>query len=122
MLEKAPGEVLILATGKELSLEDLQDSFGVTNTTLYVRSQTVTSRRKESSSDEADGCYGLTEGGHEVAGVDLPGVTEVWLDLLPAGIKSALVDAPGFDVQHVETALTTTANNKMWFLVWPSLL
>lgn len=41
--------------------------------------------------------------------VDLFGVTEVWLDLHPAGIKLPLMDATGFDVKHIVTDLTTTA-------------
>lgn len=53
--------------------------------------------------------YVLTVGGHEEAGVDLLGVAEVWLDLLPAGIKLPLMDAAGFDVQHVVTDLPITA-------------
>ena len=53
-------------------------------------------------------CDELTVGGHEEALVDLFGVAEVWLDLLPAGIKPPLVDAAGFDVQNVETDLTET--------------
>lgn len=56
-----------------------------------------------------DCCYVLTVGGHEEAGVDLLGVAEVWLDLLPAGIKLPLMDAAGFDVQHVITDLPITA-------------
>lgn len=56
--------------------------------------------------------------------VDLFGVTEVWLNLLPAGIKLPLMDATGFDVQHIVTDLTTTTTtggergkrNKVYFV------
>lgn len=44
--------------------------------------------------------------------VDLFGVTEVWLDLLPASIKLPLMDATGFDVQHIITDLTTTSGER----------
>lgn len=52
--------------------------------------------------------YVLTVGGHEETSVDLLGVTEVRLDLVAAGIKPSPMDAAGFDVQHVEAALSTT--------------
>lgn len=48
----------------------------------------------------------LTVGRHEETSVDLFGVTKVWLDLLPTGIKLPLVDATGLDVKHIETNLT----------------
>lgn len=44
--------------------------------------------------------------------VDLFGVTEVWLDLLPASIKLPLMDATGFDVQHTITDLTATSGER----------
>lgn len=50
-------------------------------------------------------CFLLTVGGHEETSVDLFGVAEVWLNLLPAAFKLPLVDATGFDVQHKETGL-----------------
>lgn len=37
--------------------------------------------------------------------VDLLGVTEVWLYLVAAGIKLPLMDATGFDVQHIVAEL-----------------
>lgn len=57
-------------------------------------------------------CHLLTVGGHEETSVDLFGVTEVWLNLLPAGIELPLMDAAGFDVQHIETDLSMTAGHK----------
>lgn len=53
-------------------------------------------------------CSLLTVRGHEVARVHLLGVTKVWLNLLAAGIKLPLVDATGFDVQHIVAGLTST--------------
>lgn len=50
-------------------------------------------------------CHLLTVGGHEETSVDLFGVAEVWLDLIPTGIELSLMDAARFDVQHVETEL-----------------
>lgn len=57
-------------------------------------------------------CALLTVGGHEEASVDLSGVTEVWLDLLPSSIEPPLVDADGSDVQHVETELPEKQNQQ----------
>lgn len=54
-----------------------------------------------------DWCGLLTVRGHEVASGDLLGVTEVWLDLLATGIKLPLMDATGFDVQHIVADLTS---------------
>lgn len=51
--------------------------------------------------------YVLTVGGHEETSVDLFGVTEVWLDLVAADIELPLVDAAGFDVEHIKTVLLT---------------
>lgn len=51
--------------------------------------------------------YVLTVGGHEETSVDLFGVTEVWLDLVAAHIELPLVDAAGFDVEHIKTVLLT---------------
>lgn len=48
----------------------------------------------------------LTVGGHKEACVDLSGVAEVRLHLLPTDFEFPLMDASGFDVQHVETYLT----------------
>lgn len=42
-----------------------------------------------------------------MASVDLLGVTEVWLDLLAAAVKLPLMDATGFDVQHIVADLTS---------------
>lgn len=50
----------------------------------------------------------LTIGRHEETSVDFFGVTEVWLNLLPTGIELPLMDAAGFDVQHIETDLSVT--------------
>lgn len=57
-------------------------------------------------------CFLLTVGGHEEASVDLFGVTEVWLNLFPAGIELPLMDAAGFDVEYRETDLPMTAGKK----------
>lgn len=62
-------------------------------------------------------CRLLTVGGHEETGVDLLGVTEVRLDLLPAGIELSLMDPARFDVEHVETDLTVTGEEKKQSLV-----
>lgn len=45
-----------------------------------------------------------------MASVDLLGVTEVWLHLVAAGIKLPLMDATGFDVQHIVAEL----RSKWW--------
>lgn len=47
----------------------------------------------------------LTVGGHEETSVDLFGVTEVWLDLVAAGIELPLMNAAGFYIQHTKTVL-----------------
>ena len=47
----------------------------------------------------------LTVGGHEEASVDYFAFTEVWFHFLPPGIKLPLVNAAGFNVQHIETGL-----------------
>lgn len=47
----------------------------------------------------------LTVGGHEESGVDLSGVAEVGLDLVPARVELPVVDPPGSDVEHVEPDL-----------------
>ena len=60
-------------------------------------------------------CRLLTVGGHEEAGVDLFGVTEVWLHLRTTDIELPLMDAAGFDVQHVETDLPVTETKSRRF-------
>lgn len=84
---------------------------------------------KNANTNQSVYCFPLTVGGHEEASVDLFGVAEVWLNLFPAGIKLPPVNAAGFDVQHVETDLPATEEekksntNKVWFVFcWPVLM
>lgn len=56
----------------------------------------------------------LTVRRHEEAGVDLFGVAEVRLNLLPCGIKPPLMDAARFDVEHVVTDLRVTGSCLLW--------
>lgn len=56
--------------------------------------------------------YVLTVGGHEETSVDLFGVTEVWLNLIAAGIELPLMDAAGFDIQHIKTVLLMTGGGQ----------
>lgn len=54
----------------------------------------------------------LTVGGHEETSVDFFGVTEVRLHLVAAGIEPPLMDAAGFDIQHIKTVLWTTGGGQ----------
>lgn len=67
---------------------------------------------RKNTNINANVCHLLTVGGHEETGVDLFGVTKVWLNLLSAGIKLPLMDKAGFDVQHIETDLLMTVGKK----------
>lgn len=67
---------------------------------------------KNANTDSNVCCYLLTVGRHEETSVDFFGVTEVWLNLLPTGIELPLMDAAGFDVQHVEADLSGTMGEK----------
>lgn len=56
--------------------------------------------------------YVLTVGRHEETSVDLFGVTKVWFDLVAAGIELSLMDAAGFDIQHIKTVLLMTGGGQ----------